>query len=213
VRPPVEEPRSGWRWAAIAVALLLAVVVAGAWNKHRAAQERERDEAAKVEAERSAEYRGDLEQSAAMRQRAEDEMRRLSTPPSGPITLDPRSPPPAAEAPAVVPTPAQKPAMVAVEPQPPSFRDRPGRDRDDRPGPPPDDRDKMDKMRGTEQEFRAADSNGDGYLTPGEVRGRFPLLEREFQRVDENGDGRISPQELHQFKRVMTEMPPFKKKW
>jgi hypothetical protein len=44
------------------------------------------------------------------------------------------------------------------------------------------------------------------------VRGRFPLIEREFQRVDTNGDGRLSLQELHQFRRMMAEMPPMKKK-
>jgi serine/threonine protein kinase len=208
MRRPPEEPRSGWRWAGIAAALLLAAVVAAGWNKHRVAKEREQDEAAKAEAERAAEYRRDLERSAAMRQRAEDEMRRLSAPPSGPMTPESRPADAAVDAPA-----APKPAMAAAEPHQPPFRERPERERDDRPGPASENRDKMEKMRGAEGEFRSADADGDGYLTPDEVRGRFPLLEREFQRVDANGDGRLSLQELHEFKRMRTEMPPFKKKW
>jgi serine/threonine protein kinase len=199
-RAPVEESQPSGRWLGVALALLLVMAVAvGAWNKHRAAKERELEEAAKVEAERAAENRRDAERSAAMRERAEEEVRRLSAPSSGPVTLDSQGPAPAAEA----------PSKPAVETQPPPFRDRPGRDRDERPGPPPDD--KMEKMRAVEAEFRAADTNGDGYLTPDEVRGRFPMLEREFQRVDTNGDGRISLKELHEFRRMLADMP-FKKK-
>jgi hypothetical protein len=55
-----------------------------------------------------------------------------------------------------------------------------------------------------EAEFRAADSNGDGYLSPAEAR-RFPALERNFQRVDQDGDGRISQREFIQAKRAMLE--------
>ena len=55
-----------------------------------------------------------------------------------------------------------------------------------------------------EREFRAADSNGDGYLSPAEAR-RFPALERNFQRVDTDGDGRISQREFIQAKRAMLE--------
>ena len=46
------------------------------------------------------------------------------------------------------------------------------------------------------QEFAAADRDGNGFLTPDEVRGRFPFIERNFSQVDANGDGRISPLEL-----------------
>jgi len=88
------------------------------------------------------------------------------------------------------------------------LRERPGRDRDERPGLPED---KMDKQRVEEQEFRSADLNGDGYLTPEEVRGRFPMVEREFRRVDTDGDGRISLQEFQQFRRMRGELP-FRKK-
>ena len=207
--PPVEEPQPGVRWLGISLAILLVMAVGmGALSKHRAARERGLDESAKAEAERAAELRKESERAEAMRQRAEDEIKRLSTPPPGPITADPQAAPAPVEAPVAVVGPAPKPAAAAVEAPP--IRERPGRDRDDRPGPPPEE--KMDKMRGVAHEFRAADANGDGYLTPDEVRGRFPLVEREFQRVDVNGDGRISPQELVEFRRTMGEMPPPRKK-
>jgi hypothetical protein len=42
------------------------------------------------------------------------------------------------------------------------------------------------------QQFNSADANADGYLTPEEVRGRFPVIAKEFARVDGDNDGRIS---------------------
>jgi serine/threonine protein kinase len=59
--------------------------------------------------------------------------------------------------------------------------------------------------RETEAEFKAADTNGDGFLSQDEVRGRFPLIAREFQRVDKDGDGRISPQEFFDIRRAQLE--------
>ncbi len=49
-------------------------------------------------------------------------------------------------------------------------------------------------------EFIGADRDANGYLTPDEVRGRFPYIERNFAQVDSNGDGRISPAELAQLR-------------
>jgi serine/threonine protein kinase len=56
-----------------------------------------------------------------------------------------------------------------------------------------------------EAQFRAADTNGDGTLSPDEVRGRFPHIAREFARVDTNGDGRISLAEFERFRMMQLE--------
>ena len=56
----------------------------------------------------------------------------------------------------------------------------------------------------TNTEFKAADTNGDGYLSPDEAR-RFPVLARNFQRADQNGDGRISLEEFAQARRAAIE--------
>ncbi|HUN69454.1 MAG TPA: protein kinase [Burkholderiales bacterium] len=55
--------------------------------------------------------------------------------------------------------------------------------------------------RETAAEFKSADVNRDGFLSPEEVRGRFPVVAREFSRIDTDGDGKISMQE---FKRLRT---------
>jgi hypothetical protein len=54
-------------------------------------------------------------------------------------------------------------------------------------------------------QFRAADTNADGYLTPEEVRGRFPMIAKEFARVDSDNDGRISLREFLQVRRMQLE--------
>jgi serine/threonine protein kinase len=56
-----------------------------------------------------------------------------------------------------------------------------------------------------EREFRAADANGDGYLSADETRAHFPFITREFARVDKDGDGRISQQEFVQARRIALE--------
>ena len=50
------------------------------------------------------------------------------------------------------------------------------------------------------KEFMAADRNGDGFLTPDDVRGRFPFIEKNFSRVDTDHDGRISLDEFWQLR-------------
>ena len=60
------------------------------------------------------------------------------------------------------------------------------------------------RERVTEQ-FRGADRDGDGYLTPSEVEGRFPGVARDFGKVDSNGDRRISLQEFTDLRRQQFE--------
>ena len=59
--------------------------------------------------------------------------------------------------------------------------------------------------RETEIEFKTADANGDGFLSPDEVRGRFPAIAREFQLVDADRDGKLSLQEFRNFRRFQLE--------
>jgi len=54
------------------------------------------------------------------------------------------------------------------------------------------------------QQFHAADTNGDGYLSAEELR-RFPFLAKEFVRLDTDGDGRISLAEFEQARRAQLE--------
>jgi serine/threonine protein kinase len=60
-----------------------------------------------------------------------------------------------------------------------------------------------DRVRG---DFRAADRDGDGYLSPAEVEGRFPVIAREFSRVDRDGDRRISAEEFAELRRKQQEV-------
>ncbi|MGE0559379.1 MAG: protein kinase [Burkholderiales bacterium] len=46
------------------------------------------------------------------------------------------------------------------------------------------------------EEFRGADRNNDGYLSPLEVEGRFPVIARDFAGVDRDGDRRVSLDEF-----------------
>jgi len=180
-RPPEQPQSSGWRWVGIGATVLVAVLAVGIWNKQRAVKERERQETARIEAGRAAEAR-DAQRVAAeraeMRRRAEEEARRLASPPLPPEPVVEQAPPVSAPIP----------------------RDRPGRDREERPGPRDENLQKLERM--AEQEFRGADANNDGFLSPDEVRSRFPFIAKEFQRVDGNGDGRISPNEFIQLRRM-----------
>jgi serine/threonine protein kinase len=90
-------------------------------------------------------------------------------------------------------------------PKPALVPDRPSRDRPERPG---DEREASTEM--VQHEFRSADRDGDGYLSPSEVSGRFPAIERGFERVDADGDGRISPQEFARLRRFQARQQPQK---
>jgi Ca2+-binding EF-hand superfamily protein len=103
------------------------------------------------------------------------------------------------------PAPEPKPAFKQPSPDPrEAARDRPERDRADRPG------DKQapgleEFRRKVFQEFRSGDRDDDGYLSREEVRNRFPAMEREFARVDADSDGRISPEEFLRMRRFQAQ--------
>jgi hypothetical protein len=134
---------------------------------------------ARIEAERAAAEAAELRNAEEARRREARQLRYANAPPA---------------APAQAPAPAAAPAPTAVAPAAPAASTA---------SEPQDDRFPRFRQE-AEAEFRAADSNGDGYLTPAEAR-RFPMLERNFQRVDSDGDGRISQREFIQAKRALLE--------
>lgn len=60
------------------------------------------------------------------------------------------------------------------------------------------------------EQFKAADSDRDGYLLRAEAE-RFPALARRFALVDQDGDGRISVPEFAQARRDQLERTLAKK--
>ena len=93
-------------------------------------------------------------------------------------------------------TTGAQPEVSAAAPE------RPSRDRMDRPG---SENPEFEQWRRTvAQEFRAADADGDGFLSRDEARG-FPLLAKDFERVDADGDGRISMQEFMRVRRLQAQ--------
>jgi hypothetical protein len=107
------------------------------------------------------------------------------------------------------PGPASKPEerwpeKAKQRPKPPvtAVPERPSRDRVDRPG---DENPELEQVRRfAGQEFRAADADGDGFLSRDEAR-RFPVLAKEFERADADGDGRISMQEFVRLRRLQAQ--------
>ncbi len=87
-------------------------------------------------------------------------------------------------------------------------RDRPPRDRVDRPG---DGNPELEPFRRqVAQDFRGADADGDGFLSRDEVRRLPPFVSKEFDRIDTDGDGRISMQEFARMRRLQAQHRPQK---
>lgn len=223
IRHPIEasEPSSLWRGIGMGLALLVALMGGRAWYTQREAEETARLEAARTEIEsraqeqRQADRRRieereaqllEKERSAAEREIAarraaerEEALRRLDEEQRARERItsagDARKPPAAEE--------LRLSAPLTIK-------------RDVSPTPQIDASDKRGSFDGFEQkmqqDFRNADSNGDGHLTPDEVRGRMPFVEREFQRLDTNGDGRISMQEFMESRFLKPKPPPLFKK-
>lgn len=118
-------------------------------------------------------------------------------------------PPPVVTAPVVPPAePAPIPPTVETVPAPTvdasSSREvTPATDPRERPPRPERVPDRLHE-RGS-AEFRHADRDGDGYLSPAEVEGRFPVIAHEFNRVDRDGDRRISAEEFAHLRRMQQE--------
>jgi hypothetical protein len=87
-------------------------------------------------------------------------------------------------------------------------RDRPPRDRVERPG---DGNPELEPFRRqVVQDFRGADTDGDGFLSRDEVRRLPPFVLSEFDRMDTDGDGRISMLEFARLRRLQAQHKPQK---
>ncbi len=213
-RPAQQKTQPQRRWAGIGIAALVIVTAAAAasWYKQRLAQEimplpvaQNSTPEPAAQGPGPAAIRAEPAVVPAPSPRPQAKERPRTKPPAEPPRSQageqPRSRPAVAE-----PRPDRPRApvsdAVALPPIAMAERDRPPRERGPRPGDRPD----AEQIRKTAaQEFRAADSDGDDYLSRAEVSGRFPLIEREFSRVDADGDGKISQQEFLRLRRRQAE--------
>jgi hypothetical protein len=114
-----------------------------------------------------------------------------------PVARSLRQPPPVQVQ--VVPLPAER--VVPVDPRP-SREFAPTADPRERPSRPDGSSTIPDRTQDrVSEEFRGADRDGDGYLSPLEVEGRFPVIARDFGSVDRDGDRRISADEFADLRR------------
>ena len=219
-RPPDEHGGSGWRWIGIGLVLFIGLLAGNVWHKQRQAARAVAEQQAaeqKAAAMRQAAERLQEERRAAEQRRLEQQAARERDPGS----RDTEQLRLAAEQEARLREAELRTAEVEAalkrlegerarekvssaqalraEPPPDARRERPPREREERPG--GEDFDEL--RRKTEADFRAADSNGDGYLSREEAQSRMPFVAKEFNRADANGDGRISPQEFMQFRQEM----------
>jgi hypothetical protein len=191
------ESASMWRWIGIALALFVLLMGGRAWYTQREAKAVEKLNVARMEMERRAEEQRQADQRSIQEREAQLQMkersalereeaaRRAADREEALRRLDEER---AVRERIVAAAEARKPTAMPPEkrefgppPMAPRIEDRPVAGMD---------RGFEQKM---EQDFRHMDANGDGFLSPNEVRG--PLA-NDFARVDANGDGRISLQEF-----------------
>jgi hypothetical protein len=192
---------SGRSWLAWGIGAVAALAVLTAWNKHRTVP------TAAVASPVQAVARQGAEPEAAPPPRVEPVV--ASVEPAG------TEPPAGGSAPEEAPVSARPPVErkrdgkapvregVPLPPIADPSRERPGRDRMARSE---ELEPRFEQMRRkAAEEFRAADSNGDGFLTRGEAQSRMPFVHRIFDRIDADGDGRISLAEYWRVKRLQAE--------
>ena len=202
------EPLSNWHWAGLALVVLVVLLGGRSWYAQREAKALEQQAAAtRMEKERRAEEQRRLEEREALlnakersiadrdeaTRRAEHEaaLRRLDEERAARERIvsaaEAKRAADEKPAPAVAATPAPTPAAAPAK----------APEREERPSAPPDAGGPSGVDPQKAQTFARIDTNGDGFITPDEVRGRGPL-EHYFTRMDTNGDGRISLQEFTQ---------------
>jgi len=63
-----------------------------------------------------------------------------------------------------------------------------------------------------EKMFKAADTDGDEWLTPAELDAGFPWLAGKFDEVDTDHNGKVSEAEVASYVELQALQPPAKKK-
>jgi hypothetical protein len=174
------------RWPYVVGVVILALLATDFWRKNRANKlEAERLEQQRVmEAQRREEREQQMRQLVAA-QKAEAARQALTAQKARDLAAAKQAAAVAAPAPTV--EPPARPAVATAKPEPAASA--------------PGDRFAEKAL----QEFKAADTNRDGYISLEEARGKFPALAQHFTRVDTDGDGRIPPREFLQAKRAVME--------
>ncbi len=180
---PSAPAREGWPWMRALVLVVVAVVIIGVWHKHRVGQQRalEREHAAIAPPARapvSTHVAAPVQATSASQIVA----------PAQPVPASPAAQGDDASASAQAPDAAEKARTSTPASAPALSEEQTQRLR-----------------REAEKQFRSADADGDGYLSPREVRAHFPYLAQHFRRIDTDGDGRISFDEFLAVRREQME--------